>query len=275
MRVSTWHESRAGAQRSRAAALILGIASHPVEACVITDKTELPAYTVRVSRRARQARLVLSLTGGLQVVVPAGFNVRRVPELVRSKLGWIERALGRLQMRRAQAAVPRSPIALPDEIALPAAGETWRVNYHPDAGVAGVALRETAGRLVLSGHVQDLELCRTALKRWLAHRARQMFAPQLAELSRVTGLSFTRLSVRGQSSRWGSCSLRSSLSLNYKLLFLTPPLVRYVLLHELCHTCEPNHGAGFWALVAQHEPAYRRLRAELRRAGQDVPEWAQ
>jgi predicted metal-dependent hydrolase len=246
-----------------------------VEDPAITDKNDLPTYTVRISRRAQQVRLVVSLTGGLQVIVPAGFDVRRVPELVRGKLGWVERALGRLRARQEQAAAPRAPIALPDEIALPAASETWRVSYHSDPGMAGVTLRERDGHLVLSGHVQEREVCRTALKRWLAHRARRMFATELAELRRTTGLSYARLSVRGQRSRWGSCSRHGSISLNYKLLFLPPPLVRYVLLHELCHTRQPNHSRDFWALVAQHEPAYRRLRTELRRAGQNVPAWAQ
>ena len=48
-----------------------------------------------------------------------------------------------------------------------------------------------------------------------------------------------------------SCSTRGTISLNYKLLFLPRPLVRYVLLHELCHTRQSNHAVAFWALVAQ------------------------
>ena len=79
----------------------------------------------------------------------------------------------------------------------------------------------------------------------------------------------------GSAAAGAACSTRGTISLNYKLLFLPRPLVRYVLLHELCHTRQSNHGVAFWALVAQHAPDYRRLRAELRRAGPCVPEWAQ
>jgi predicted metal-dependent hydrolase len=235
---------------------------------------DIPAYTVRVSRRARHVRLVLSLTDGLQVVIPEGFDVSRVSELVRDRLTWFERARERLRSRQMQPGHPRAVVALPHEIFLPAVGETWRVVYRPDVTMLGVRLRDTDTTLIVTGRVQDFELCRTVLKRWLARRARVFLTEQLTEIGSITDLSFSRLSVRGQRSRWGSCSPRGNLSLNYKLLFLPPPLMRYVLVHELCHTRQPNHGAGFWALVARYEPAYRRLRSELRRAGSNVPEWA-
>ena len=253
-----------------------GLFSPFVEASSIADETWLTPYTVRISRRARRVSLVVALTEGVQVVVPAQFDLRRVPEVVRAKLAWFERALRRLQARRASGTTTPLPIALPGEIPLPALGETWRVSYRPYPAAAGVTLRVAAtGRLELSGRTQDVELCRVALKRWLSRRARSMLGEWLAELSSATGLSYQQMSVRGQRSRWGSCSTRGTISLNYKLLFLPRPLVHYVLLHELCHTRQSNHAVAFWALVAQQEPDYRRLRAELRRAGPCVPEWAQ
>ena len=239
----------------------------------MANRKDIPAYTVRVSRRARYVRLVLSLTGGLQVVIPDGFDVGRVPEMVRDRLTWIERARERLRNRQAQSAHPGPGVARPNEIALPAVGEMWQVVYRPEATMAGVRLEETPGTLIVTGRVEDLELCRTMLKRWLARRARAFLIQQLAEIAHGTDLSFSRLSVRGQRSRWGSYSPRGTLSLNYKLLFLPPPLVRYVLVHELCHTRHPNHGAGFWALVAQYEPGYRRLRGELRRVDAQDIDW--
>ena len=80
-----------------------------MEASSIADETGLPPYTVRISRRARRVSLVVSLTEGVQVVVPAQFDLRRVPEVVRGKLAWIERALRRLQARRASATTAPPP----------------------------------------------------------------------------------------------------------------------------------------------------------------------
>jgi predicted metal-dependent hydrolase len=74
-------------------------------------------------------------------------------------------------------------------------------------------------------------------------------------------------------SRWGSCSARGDISLNYQLLFLPPPLLRHVLLHELCHTVEMNHSPRFWATVRRFEPDLDSMRVEMRQAWTHVPDW--
>ena len=73
------------------------------------------------------------------------------------------------------------------------------------------------------------------------------------------------ISVRNQSSRWGSCSRRGTLSFNYRLLFLPPHLADYVIVHELCHLREMNHSKRFWEIVAQAIPDYLERRKQLRK----------
>jgi len=92
-------------------------------------------------------------------------------------------------------------------------------------------------------------------------------------VSQEVNLPFKNVSIRGQKTRWGSCSSDQSISLNCKLLFLPSPVVRYVLIHELCHTVHMNHSAAFWALVGCFEPNYRQLDRNLRDARCDVPLW--
>ncbi|NIN12121.1 MAG: DUF45 domain-containing protein [Gemmatimonadales bacterium] len=82
-----------------------------------------------------------------------------------------------------------------------------------------------------------------------------------------------RTIVRAQRTRWGSCSRRSTISLNKKLLFLPAPLVEYVMVHELCHTVHFNHSPEFWDLVRERTPEYQALEAELRTAWRYVPAW--
>src|SRR5437660_1296677 len=77
----------------------------------------------------------------------------------------------------------------------------------------------------------------------------------------------------GSPRRWARRSASKNLSLNTKLLFLSPDLVRYVLIHELCHTVHMNHSGDFWRLVACHEPGYRVLDQALRAAWKTVPQW--
>ncbi len=73
-----------------------------------------------------------------------------------------------------------------------------------------------------------------------------------------------RIAIRNQKSRWGSCSKKGNLNFNYKLAFLPPEVRDYVIVHEICHIKEFNHGKGFWTLVGETVPEYKQIRRKLR-----------
>lgn len=74
-----------------------------------------------------------------------------------------------------------------------------------------------------------------------------------------------KIAIRNQKSRWGSCSRNGNLNFNYKVALLPPELRDYIIVHEICHLKEFNHGKGFWDLVAQTVPDHREVRKELRK----------
>ncbi|NLE09910.1 MAG: M48 family metallopeptidase [Actinobacteria bacterium] len=238
---------------------------------------------MRVSKRARRVRLVMSPERGLEVVVPQRFDRRQIPELVQSKSGWIERAAARVsaeeQMRRRR--LEDDPPRLPERIRLAAVGEEWVVEYRarrgPDrtGGAKGCAVaRERPGRrLVVTGDLDDADSCRQAVLRWLHRRARRHFVTRVAEIALRHRLDYGRVSVRQQRTRWASCSRQKTISLNVKLLFIQPELVDYVLLHELCHTVEMNHSPLFWGRLEAHDPEYQAHRVLLKASGVAVPSW--
>jgi predicted metal-dependent hydrolase len=78
-----------------------------------------------------------------------------------------------------------------------------------------------------------------------------------------TSLPYNRVSIRGQKTRWGSCSSDKNINLNYKLLFLEPEFVKYIIIHELCHTIHLNHSREFWQLVGDFYPDYRDIRKQI------------
>lgn len=94
--------------------------------------------------------------------------------------------------------------------------------------------------------------------------ARRLVEERLAYFQEFYKVTWKRVSIRNQKTRWGSCSHGGSLSFNYRLISLPPHLADYVIVHELCHLSELNHSPEFWALVARTFPDYRALRRELR-----------
>ena len=230
-------------------------------------------YHFHRSQRAKHVGLRLSRQSGLQVAVPRGVTLARVDAVVVAKSAWIIKHLTSFAAMPPALPVPSAPAPLPLAIELPALRETWTVEY-AQSGKSGVRADTLApGELQLRGAVADEELCRRVLRLWLTQRAEMTLLQQLQELSTITGFHYGRGQIRGQRTRWGSCSGRGTISLNWHLLFLTPEQVHYVLLHELCHTVELNHSPRFWRLLQQYQPDSGALRKIMRRAWQELPAW--
>ena len=81
------------------------------------------------------------------------------------------------------------------------------------------------------------------------------------------GVSYGRITIRCQKTRWGSCSAKGNLNFNCLLMLAPPEVADYVVVHELCHRKHMNHGAAFWSEVARILPDYARHRAWLKENG--------
>src|SRR5262249_27436570 len=100
--------------------------------------------------------------------------------------------------------------------------------------------------------------------------ARELVTMVAEEEAEALGVRYERIAIRGQRTRWGSCSSRGTLSFNWPLALPPFPVVRYVVVHELCHLREPNHSPRFWALVAGRRPEWRAARDWLREHGEEL-----
>ncbi|HEY9621612.1 MAG TPA: SprT family zinc-dependent metalloprotease [Crinalium sp.] len=231
-------------------------------------------YQVRVSPRAKHVSIKVSHLGEVEVVVPKGFDQRKIPDMVRQRQDWIAKTIERIEAERLSLG-PASHSTLPEKIPLRSIPEDWAVTYRPTKDGQTRLTSAIAHKLIIQGAIDDVEACRQMLQRWLARKAKLHLESWLYRVSEEVELPFDAVSVRGQKTRWASCSSNRSISLNYKLLFLPPSLVRYVFVHELCHTVHLNHSSRFWHLVEEKEPNYKELDKELRKAWRYVPEWVE
>jgi predicted metal-dependent hydrolase len=235
-------------------------------------KTALPDYRIRRSAKAKNLRMRVTREEGLCVVVPQDYDESKVPALLRQKRMWIADAMKRVGETR-RFLEPRSGKHLPEAIQLVALGEVWPIVYQEDHYRSGIWLRVTDGQLGISGSDLNREAVIRKLKSWLRLKVREGLFPLAERLATRHSLKIGGLLVKSQRTRWASCSAQRNLALNTKLLFLSPNLVRYVLIHELCHTVHMSHSKEFWCLVASHESSYKVLDQTLREAWKTVPQW--
>jgi predicted metal-dependent hydrolase len=183
---------------------------------------------------------------------------------------WIQRTLNQLEPQRQRLEQERS--CLPETLELLAIDRNLRIKYR-DTRSARTGLMETGDKLILSGQVDNIDLMRKALGRYVRDQARTHLGHELDQLSQKHDLSYTGISIRRQKTRWGSCSASGRINLNDKLLFLPRPLMQHVLLHELAHTRHMDHSQTFHRLLQSLDPDSRRHNQALQQAGQYVPLW--
>jgi len=224
-------------------------------------------WNVRVSPRARRLTVRVYPGGKVEVIVPKGASAATVERFVGTHRQWIDERVADLSAVSGVTVETR-----PTTVELPAIGRRYQVEYRVTAG-PDVRIVTGDGVAFVAGRLDDDQQLARALRRWLMLLAHSELSRELVGLAQQHGFEFRRMQIRRQRTRWGSCSVSGTISLNVCCLFQEPQVMRYLLLHELSHTRHMNHSRRFWALVESMEPDYRRLDRELSRGWQRVPGW--
>jgi predicted metal-dependent hydrolase len=94
--------------------------------------------------------------------------------------------------------------------------------------------------------------------------AKKLIPERVAYFAKQMDVTYGRITIREQKTRWGSCSSKGNLNFNWKLVLFEPELLDYVVVHELAHRIEMNHSANFWIIVESVLPDYKERRKRLR-----------
>lgn len=224
-------------------------------------------YELRSSKRSRYLRMRISAQGIL-VTRPWGLNLQAVETWLLSKSAWIIKhwPLATIQQP--------TPLTLPKSIELKAIQQDIAVRYEfADLPRLGLDFDPAQQNIIIKGDIKQTTHCQTLLKTWLRQTAQLHLLSQLQDLALETGFKYERGVIKSQQTLWGSCSNKGIINLNAKLLLLPAAWVRYVLIHELCHTRELNHSPRFWTLVEQFEPDYPKIHHAMRNAMSSLPDW--
>ena len=225
---------------------------------------DAPYVFKRVPRR-RHVHILVNDEGMLEVRAPWRFSLQKAREVLHENAEWVLSSLDTARERLAGR--PR----LVTGTHLPLLDGSLRLEVRPRAQIdmfectrpsrSHVERRGTALR-VSTASLGDAEL-RALIERWYRREAATYLAERVEHYSPQLGVRPSRVTIRGQRSRWGSCSGKGTVSLNWRLMMVPSALADYVVVHELCHLRHMNHSPQFWAMVAGVVPDCRQRRRSL------------
>jgi predicted metal-dependent hydrolase len=187
---------------------------------------------VRISPRARKLSIHVDAVRNVEVVVPRRTTQDEIDALLFEHRAWLERQLAK-PPKRFHLGLQRDDVV-------------W---------IGGLALPMPA---------------LPALDAWYREQARAELTRVVAHHADRLGVTYTRLTIRDQTTRWGSCSKAGALSFNWRLVIAPSAILNYVAVHELCHRIHHDHSADFWAAVARARPTFDGERAWLAEHGSEL-----
>lgn len=173
------------------------------------------------------------------MTVPRRYTLQDVNEALYIHENWIGRQLGELLTDLDRI----SPDAIPYQ------GDGYPIMPSP---IKLVLFQD--GEFLAPG--KSREARKEAVRGWMTKQARPAFSNAVAERALEMGVSPSRVIVRDQKRRWGSCSSKRTISLNWRLIMAPEEILDYIIIHELAHLRHMNHSRRFWTLVERHCPDY-------------------
>ena len=219
-----------------------------------------------VLRRARRRTIGLTIDHrGLRVGAPPRASLHEVESLIRHHSDWVAQKLDEWRSRR-----PPEALQIIDGARLPMLGEVLQIRL---ALGGNHAFWNEHGAPTLTLCLRSPDKAGRVLEKTLRERARTLFSERLAHYAQMLALPVPPLALSAARTRWGSCSARSGIRLNWRLIHFPRDIVDYVVAHELAHLREMNHSPRFWAVVGQLYPDYQAARGELKRLAAHCPQW--
>lgn len=227
------------------------------------------AYPIRRSLSSNRTASAKLKGGAIHISVPARWPKSEKERISSDLLGRAVKAIEKGRWKEEQC----SRVLFSDGQKVVALGREMEITFIP-ANRFGSRL--AGGRLevrVVENHPKKAEMASRLARKRIVEMVRQELVGRVCGINDMHFQSVVpKVTVRDNTSRWGSCSRDGSISLNFRLLFMPQDILDYVIIHELAHTKYRSHGVRFWSLVEKIVPDHREKRRWLREKGWTVPE---
>lgn len=221
------------------------------------DHPQLPIqYAVYVSSWAKRISLKVSPPDKVSLTIPHRRYLQQGQRHLMTKSDWLMGELNRYKVDKFSGLANGSTITILDE--------ELTVNYQMASSTEpNIVEKSGEFQVFVPGHSDEL-----VIGEFISQYLRKQYAPliksRVAELASELGYKYGKITIRDQSTRWGSCSSKKNLNFNWRLIFAPREVMDYVIIHELAHTVHLNHSQRFWSLVERDCPEYRKCKRWLR-----------
>ena len=235
---------------------------------VLVDGIVIP-YEIKHSKKAKRINLTVR-EDLVKISLPWGIPLKTAREFMELKKEWV---LGHIQsfQKRKREKLSRKFLAgekfpyLDQIITLQTrsiAGE--QIEVHLTGDTIWICLPEKLAKTDRSFQV------RAALFSWYKEQARTILGEKIVYYAQLLGVSCNQFRIKEQKTRWGSCSNKGNINLNWRIILAPESVVNYLVLHEVAHLKQLNHSSAFWQLIEKHLPDYRSCKKWLKEQGRDL-----
>lgn len=232
----------------------------------LKDANNTITYEMKPSLKAKRIRITV-FKDQVKVTFPQGMNLTKVREFVELKKEWILKTMEKYKTLSAQ---------------LPARRYTEGEEYYFCGHKYVLKVKTYDGpNPLLRIMERDFWVClpesmpkenepaviKEVLAAWYKEQARLIYKERLDFYSKIMGLEYHQLKIKNQRTRWGSCSAKGNINLNWRVIMAPYEVIDYLIIHELAHLKYMNHSREFWKLVESHLPDYLRWKKWLKENG--------
>lgn len=214
-------------------------------------------YSIRESKRAKRINMRIHAEKGLEVVYPVGVKKPKPHELLEQNQAWVLSTLDKVQTRLENQFQRRYQQG---EI-FRFLGENKTLNLIQKAHGKSIVVKLSDETIDVSlpsdKSINDTDAIQQAVENFYRKEAKSYLTERTLAIADQLGFEVNRIVIKNQKTRWGSCSNKSNLNLNLRLMMTPPDAIDYIIIHELCHLVHMNHSKAFWKLVGKHCPDYK------------------
>lgn len=223
----------------------------------MTNELEIP-YRIDFSTKRKTVAFIIERNGDVVVKAPAGFSVQKIGELVKKNRMQLYQKINHPQKIR----TTKENITQLNGRSILFGGKNYKVFVDKET----VDQFIFNGKFIISENITDQFSLK--LRNWLISEAKEKLTPKIIETAKKLGVEYNKITVSDIQLRWGSCTPKNNININYRIIKAPAFVSNYIIVHELTHLIELNHTKEFWQIVKTAYPKYEEAKKWLLEKGE-------